>query len=616
MSYLVLARKWRPAVFEEIIGQEHVTRTLRNAIRMDRVAHAFLFTGARGVGKTTAARVLAKALQCEQGPTETPCGECASCSEITSGNTCVDVFEIDGASNRGINEIRELRDSVAYAPQRSRYKIYIIDEVHMLTQEAFNALLKTLEEPPSHVKFIFATTEPQKIPVTILSRCQRYDFKRVSIVEIREHLEALLTKEEVSIAPDGLRMIARESEGSVRDALSLLDRVISFVGAEADAKAVADCLGIADREWLMTLTRALVFGDASTALSVIADAHHYGYDLRAFTADLLATVRDVIVVHVCGGDSRATELSDVEIEAMRAVGEGASLAALQRIMQLLLAASDEVARSNHPRVVLEMTAIRACMAKDMQTIPELMDRLQQVTAELGEEPPAPMVAASQPTIVAPPPEPVFVPEPVVRPTTEPPIKPAEPAPVAIEMQVPAVAPIADTTPPDVDKDPVLADAAVEIQEQPSNTELPAPEPKESTVANAMTREEWGVFVDRVKGSDPLLASMLESVVLVDGSAPTLRFGAEKQFYVDQLTNTGHQARLTQLLTEHFGQEVSYVVDITGESTETIAAEITAAKTDEEERRHQLILGHPLTQSVVEATQGSVIDVRVEEVRGE
>ncbi|MCA9514551.1 MAG: DNA polymerase III subunit gamma/tau, partial [Myxococcales bacterium] len=222
MSYLVLARKWRPQGFEAIIGQEHVTRTLKNAIEQDRIHHAFLFCGARGVGKTTAARVLARALNCNAtpGPTTEPCGQCAACTEIAAG-TAMDVFEIDGASNRGINEIRELRDGVAYAPQRDRTKIYIIDEVHMLTTEAFNALLKTLEEPPAHVKFIFATTEPHKIPVTILSRCQRFDFKRIPLATMVDYLAKMLADEGVAIDDGGLRVVARESEGSMRDALSL-----------------------------------------------------------------------------------------------------------------------------------------------------------------------------------------------------------------------------------------------------------------------------------------------------------------------------------------------------------------------------------------------------------
>ncbi|MGE5855121.1 MAG: DNA polymerase III subunit gamma/tau, partial [Syntrophaceae bacterium] len=229
MEYLVLARKWRPQVFEDVVGQDHVITTLRNAIRLGRVAHAFIFSGPRGVGKTSVARILAKALNCEKGPSEIPCNACANCREITEGSS-MDVREIDGASNRGIDEIRELRENVKFSPSSSRYKIYIIDEVHMLTKEAFNALLKTLEEPPEHVMFIFATTEVHKVPATILSRCQRFDFRRISIEEIMTRLRYIAGEEKVTIDEDALMVIAKKGDGSLRDSQSIFDQVRSFCG--------------------------------------------------------------------------------------------------------------------------------------------------------------------------------------------------------------------------------------------------------------------------------------------------------------------------------------------------------------------------------------------------
>jgi len=241
MSYLVLARKWRPQLFEEVIGQRHITHTLQNAISQKRVAHAFLFTGARGVGKTSSARILAKALNCERGLRPNPCNECTTCQEITHGIS-MDVIEIDGASNRGIDEIRELRENVRYTPAKSRYKIYIIDEVHMLTKEAFNALLKTLEEPPPHIIFIFATTEPHKIPATILSRCQRYDFKRIPLREVVGSLKRIVEEERIQISQRGLLSIAQESEGSLRDAESLLDQVIAYAGKEIHDEDIEEAL--------------------------------------------------------------------------------------------------------------------------------------------------------------------------------------------------------------------------------------------------------------------------------------------------------------------------------------------------------------------------------------
>ncbi|MFU8805548.1 MAG: DNA polymerase III subunit gamma/tau, partial [Bradymonadaceae bacterium] len=256
-SYVVLARKWRPEHFEEVVGQGHVARTLTNSIEQDRVAHAYLFCGARGVGKTSTARILAKALNCKQGPTATPCYDCVACKEISDGQS-VDVFEIDGASNRGINEIRDLREGVRYAPSRDRYKVYIIDEVHMLTTEAFNALLKTLEEPPPHAIFIFATTEPQKIPVTILSRCQRFDFKRIGQKDIVDHLAYLCEQEGIEADRAALQIIARQAAGGMRDALSLLDQIISFAGKSVKEEQIAEILGVANRKHLFELSEAVV----------------------------------------------------------------------------------------------------------------------------------------------------------------------------------------------------------------------------------------------------------------------------------------------------------------------------------------------------------------------
>jgi len=269
-SYLVLARKWRPQLFEEVVGQQHITQTLQNAISQKRVAHAFLFTGARGVGKTSTARILAKALNCEKGPQINPCDQCTNCQEVTHGNS-MDVIEIDGASNRGIDEIRELKENVRYTPAKSRYKIYIIDEVHMLTKEAFNALLKTLEEPPPHIIFIFATTEPHKIPATILSRCQRYDFKRIPFREVIGSLKRIVEEEKIQISQRGLLSIAQESEGSLRDAQSLLDQVIAYAGKNIRDEDIAEVLGLIDRKILNDTIEAIANRDVERCMEVIED---------------------------------------------------------------------------------------------------------------------------------------------------------------------------------------------------------------------------------------------------------------------------------------------------------------------------------------------------------
>jgi len=275
MSYLVLARKWRPQTFDEIVGQEHIARTLSNALRSGKVAHAFLFTGLRGVGKTTAARILAKALNCEKGPTPTPCNACVNCQEITAGNA-VDVLEIDGASNTGVDDVREIIENVRYQPAKSRFKIYIIDEVHMLSTSAFNALLKTLEEPPPHVKFIFATTDPHKVPHTIHSRCQRYDFKRIPLRLIADRLAHITRSEGVTISDRVLFLIAREGEGSMRDAQSLLDQVIAFAGKTVRDEDVGTALGLADRKVLYAVAEAIVERNPATLTGAEGCSAGYG----------------------------------------------------------------------------------------------------------------------------------------------------------------------------------------------------------------------------------------------------------------------------------------------------------------------------------------------------
>ncbi|NTV41942.1 MAG: DNA polymerase III subunit gamma/tau, partial [Syntrophobacteraceae bacterium] len=302
MSYLVIARKWRPQRLDEVIGQPHVTKTLVNAIRSHRVAHAYLFTGPRGVGKTSVARILAKTLNCENEPELRPCNACSNCREITRSSS-VDVLEIDGASNRGIDNIRELRETVRYRPAKSPFKIYIIDEVHMLTTEAFNALLKTLEEPPDHVIFIFATTEPHKIPATILSRCQRFDFRRIATQLIVTHLSNVAQKESVEVSEAVLYAIAREADGSMRDAQSLLEQLLAFSGAGLSDEELLDVLGVVDRRTVVLAGDAILRGDARACIQVVEKLYLRGIDCRRFCQHLCDHFRNILFVSICGEDA-------------------------------------------------------------------------------------------------------------------------------------------------------------------------------------------------------------------------------------------------------------------------------------------------------------------------
>ena len=377
MSYLVLARKWRPQVFEEVVGQRPITQTLQNAISQNRVAHAFLFTGARGVGKTSTARILAKALNCEQGPRTNPCNQCTSCQEISSG-TSMDVIEIDGASNRGIDEIRELRENVRYTPAKSQYKIYIIDEVHMLTREAFNALLKTLEEPPPHIIFVFATTEPHKIPATILSRCQRYDFKRIPMREILGSLKKIVDEEKVQISQRALLSITQESEGSLRDAQSLLDQVISYGGREIRDEDIAEVLGLIDRKILNDTIEAIADRNPERCIEMIERVYHYGVDLQHFCRELLQYLRHLILIKVSQHPEGLMELLEAEMEILKKQAGKFEFDQLNHLFNLLLKGEEEMAQSTFPRTMLEMTLIRMATFHPLLPIDDILKKLEGV----------------------------------------------------------------------------------------------------------------------------------------------------------------------------------------------------------------------------------------------
>ncbi|MDB4971940.1 MAG: polymerase subunit gamma and tau [Myxococcaceae bacterium] len=377
MSYTVLARKYRPQTFADQVGQEHVTRTLSNAITSGRIAHAFLFTGVRGVGKTTSARLLAKALNCEQGPTPTPCNTCDACKQITAG-VDLDVLEIDGASNNGVDDVRRLQESLPYRPARDRYKIVIVDEVHMLSTGAFNAFLKTLEEPPAHVKFIFATTEAHKVPVTIRSRCQHYSFRLIPQSVIADRVSYILAAEGIAADAQAIAIVAREAAGSMRDALTLLDQVIAFSGERLLGNEVALKLGLADREQLFRMAEAVLSGDAKLALEVVDAIASQGLDFGHFTRQWLDLMRDMVVLRVAGEKRELVELPEVERERASNTAKAHELLELERVFAGIAKLVDEVAKSSAPRLMLEMGAVRLATRPAMRELSELLARLSQL----------------------------------------------------------------------------------------------------------------------------------------------------------------------------------------------------------------------------------------------
>jgi len=544
MSYLVLARKWRPQTFEEIVGQAHIATTLQNAIRADRVAHAFLFTGVRGVGKTTAARVLAKALNCEHGPTPTPCNVCRNCAEITAG-TSVDVLEIDGASNTGVDDVREIIENVRYRPASSRLKIYIIDEVHMLSTSAFNALLKTLEEPPAHVKFIFATTDPHKVPHTIHSRCQRYDFKRIAYRDIVGRLVEIAKADGIEVSERALFLIAREGEGSMRDSQSLFDQVIAFAGNQVSDADVAAALGLADRERLYQLAGAIARREPQRALDVLNQLYDYGYDLRRLTRELLEYFRNLSVAKLLP----ATELlDDLPAEERAQLDEHAGAVAhedLDRSFRLLLQTEAEVARVPYPKLVLDMAVIKLATLAPVLAGDELLRRIDALAAGGGTSSPSPQGGGS--------------------PTT-------------------ARTSSAGAPPPATRSVPLARDGA-------------------ATRPSASGAPTWEGFLDFVTKTKVTLKPYLEAAAAPDTATDTFALRLPAGYFHDYLSQKDQRDAVDQLATRYFGREIRvHVVALEQAPAEKPSQPDTADL-------HARALGDPIVKAAVEVFGGQVQDVR-------
>ena len=632
MSYLVLARKWRPMTFDDLVGQEHVSRTLSNAIVSGRIAHAFLFTGVRGVGKTTSARILAKSLNCEAGPTPTPCLKCSACNEIAASND-IDVQEIDGASYNGVDEVRKLQESLPYRPSRDRFKVVIVDEVHMLSQSAWNAFLKTLEEPPPHVKFIFATTEVHKVPVTILSRCQRYDFKLISAAAIAKRIRFVLDQENIQADEAALGLMAREAAGSMRDAMSLLDQAIAWGGDKLLGEEIARVLGIAGRSVLIELAGALVDGDGARVLTLVAQLADQGFDLVQVARDTLEVLRDLVVVKVCKDPASLTELTGEELASVRALVAKTTVEDLMRLHLGFSRGFDQVVHAPQQRSALEMLLLRLALRPPLLPVDDLISRLDGIERRLvgrGAAPPratGPRASRSEPSVVSSgtlhsvePMEGRSAGSRAVATALAEPAAARHPAP---DLH-PAVQPVPPLQAPDIipDSAPIESEAPTQpfvkplpappaVSERPVRATDPAP-----TEPDPGADGTWRAILDAVRERNAGLASVLEHAVALEVSPHALRLAIEEgSFYAERARDDRALDLLTRVVRDHFhaSTEVSFsLLDAAKTSGRTLYDKDEADRVEREAKARAALEQNKLVRAAVEALGARIQQVKTGE----
>jgi DNA polymerase-3 subunit gamma/tau len=552
MSYLVFARKWRPQTFDDVVGQEHITRTLQLAIEKNRVAHAYIFSGTRGVGKTTTARILARALNCDNGPTPTPCGSCDSCRTIIQGSN-FDVLEIDGASNNSVDDIRDLRENINYSSMGGKYRIYVIDEVHMLTKPAFNALLKTLEEPPKNVIFIFATTEPQKIPETILSRCQRYDFRRISPEQILGQLEKICTTEGISFDREGLMLIARKADGSMRDSLSLLDQVFSFCGSSISEKDVRSVLGIVNTEIYLKAMDAVNAKDAATLLNIIEEALYAGYDLHEFITGFQDHLRTLLFFRIPGlvasqKDALSAQTTTSLTQQCAHFAEGDLL----RMSEILRATEHDLKWSSFPRFLVEVALCKMAYLDSSVSIEQLLNCLHggAAAADDGSD-------VKKKIDLAPRPEPVA---PLIAPVTAPveaaPIRVAVPAPAApvtapAPVTVAVEEPIEESQESEAAVKPRIPSMAAENLDSDAFIAQPSGAPID-------LKAQWPKFIEMLVNDRPNLGTFLSMAAIVSATTDSidLRFAHNYIFQFAEITKKGNREAVEKKLNQFAGYPVN------------------------------------------------------------
>jgi DNA polymerase III subunit gamma/tau len=617
MAYQVIARKWRPQTFRDLTGQTHVTETLANAIRNDRVAHAYIFSGARGVGKTTAARILAKALNCVHGPTADPCGECDSCKEIAAGSS-LDVIEIDAASNRGIDQIRELREMVRYAPAGSRNKVVILDEAHMLTTEASNALLKTLEEPPDRVIFVMATTEPENLEDTIRSRSQHFHFRALTFTEITARLEEIAAKESLQIEPGALAVIARMAEGSMRDALSLLEQARAYCGDTIAAKEVRELLGVVPEDALEELVNAIAAGSADRALALVHSFQKEGRNLQHFCREAIRHFRNLLVARVCGADSDLIAATPDQRPALERAAGLFTEEDLTRFFQILLQTDEDLRRKLDPRVHLEMGLLRLINAARLAPLEELMAEVRSGTAALSAGParraaPAPVSSAlpkrelssslASPSSFAPPPRASAAaaaasssPQPV-------PFRTAERARQSSSSVFAAPEPIA---PPASGAARPVASAPTEHLEEASDS-AEASEKKTTTPASGLSEEQVTEIKSAIQSQQKFIGELLEHGHRweLEGAELRIYFPTSARTYAEMIEGRDSLEKIRSISSKVLGRPIRVCAKLEAVAATAVSASRGSAS---QELRDQFECD-PVVKSMMRRFGGKITEVK-------
>lgn len=563
--YVVLARKWRPGQFSEIVGQNHIVQTLMNAVIAERIHQSYLFTGSRGIGKTSIARIFAKVIRCENLKKENgdlkSCDNCSSCKEITIGNS-VDVLEIDGASNNGVDAIREIRENAKYLPSSGLRRIYIIDEVHMLTTAAFNALLKTLEEPPSHVIFIFATTEPHKIPATILSRCQRFDYRRVTINQIQSRLTEISEAEGIQVEPGSLPLIARSSGGSMRDALSLLDQVIAFSGAKISVHSVRESIGLIEGQALIGILAAVFNRNPLDALHLTEQAYQQGHDLRVLTRSLIEFLHATLLIKIGSPRSTGLELDEEEWNDLQTISSLRSIEEMELIFQVLHQGVEWIARSPQPKIVLDVLLIKCATA----------ETLIHIDAIESENPPS---------------------------------KTQKPTPQTI---------IEERKPLPFKAGRTLSEQRSEVKTSSQHSITP--------VIPQLNNKTWEGFIIQVRRSRPLLASMLEHssgtrLPNLNGDLHdpclTIYFSPQDAYFREQIQSRAYQEQMNQLSREYFGMTTLRIQVEIKNAGESVAARNERVKNERVESIKEKAQNHPIILEAKSLFGGELSPIDIQEI---